>query len=257
MRTSLMTWIFLSPAASRMTSNSSCSSATSAAGGAAAGRRAAATATGAAAVTPKVSSNCFTNSESSMRVISLNASRRSSVLSFAMVAVLPYGLAGWGSGSICGGVGRRSVVLGSVSLVVVGCRSVASAAAVASAAPSAAQPRVASADLGGRPPRRRPAYRPRRAGSTGRSAALAAAPRPGGRSGTAALRTATRRRTATPSSRRRAWPAAPRATRGRRACLISSARQRLAVQHAALDHQQRVASWRSRAGPWPPRPGRP
>ena len=49
-----------------------------------AGGGAAATATGAAAVTSKVSSNCFTNSESSMRDISLNASSRSSVLIFAM-----------------------------------------------------------------------------------------------------------------------------------------------------------------------------
>ena len=45
-----------------------------------------AAATGAAAVTPKVSSNCFTNSLSSRRVISLKASSSSSVLSFAMVA---------------------------------------------------------------------------------------------------------------------------------------------------------------------------
>ena len=41
---------------------------------------AAATATGAAAVTPKVSSNCFTNSHSSIRVISLNASSSSSAV---------------------------------------------------------------------------------------------------------------------------------------------------------------------------------
>ena len=47
-RTSLMTWIFLSPAASRMTSNSSCSSAASARRRRHR-RRAAATATGAAA----------------------------------------------------------------------------------------------------------------------------------------------------------------------------------------------------------------
>src|ERR687890_863296 len=85
-RTSLMTWIFLSPAASRTTSNSSCSSTAS---GAAAppAPPAAATATGAAAVTSNVSSNFFTKSESSMSVISLNDSRSSSVLSFAMVAV--------------------------------------------------------------------------------------------------------------------------------------------------------------------------
>ena len=44
---------------------------------------------GAAAVTPKVSSNCFTNSESSISVISLNASSRSSVLIFAMVLLPP------------------------------------------------------------------------------------------------------------------------------------------------------------------------
>lgn len=50
---------------------------------------AAATATGAAAVTSKVSSNAFTNSESSRRVSSLNWSNNSSVLSFAIVAVLP------------------------------------------------------------------------------------------------------------------------------------------------------------------------
>ena len=49
-----------------------------------AGGAAAATATGAAAVTSKVSSNCFTNSQSSISVISLNASSSSSVLSFAM-----------------------------------------------------------------------------------------------------------------------------------------------------------------------------
>ena len=45
-----------------------------------------ATATGAAAVTPNVSSNCFTNSDNSMRLISLNASSNESVLIFAMLA---------------------------------------------------------------------------------------------------------------------------------------------------------------------------
>src|SRR5690606_15217480 len=88
-RTSLMTLIFLSPAASRMTSKESFSSPPAASPPAPPAAGAAATATGAAAVTPKVSSNCFTNSESSMRVISLNASSSSSVLSFAMVA-LPF-----------------------------------------------------------------------------------------------------------------------------------------------------------------------
>src|SRR5262245_55154265 len=83
-RTSLMTWIFLSPAASRMTSNASCSSTcgTSAAGPPGA---AAATATGAAAVTPNASSYCFRNSASSISVICLNWSSNLSVLSFAMV----------------------------------------------------------------------------------------------------------------------------------------------------------------------------
>src|SRR5436190_1998901 len=73
------------PAEARMTSNSSCGAAASSPPAAvprAAG--AAATATGAAAVTPKVSSNCFTNSDSSISVISLNASSRSSVAIFAM-----------------------------------------------------------------------------------------------------------------------------------------------------------------------------
>ena len=46
------------------------------------------TATGAAAVTSKVVSNCFTKSESSSSVISLNASSSSSVLSFAISGVL-------------------------------------------------------------------------------------------------------------------------------------------------------------------------
>ena len=60
-------------------------------GAATTGGAAAATATGAAAVTPNVSSNSFTNSLSSRRVISLNASRSSPVLSFAMVAFLSWG----------------------------------------------------------------------------------------------------------------------------------------------------------------------
>jgi hypothetical protein len=83
-RTTLMTPIFLSPAASRMTSNSDCSSAASAGAPPAAGPPAAATATGAAAVTSKVSSNFLTKSESSNRVISLKASSRSSAVIFAM-----------------------------------------------------------------------------------------------------------------------------------------------------------------------------
>src|SRR4051794_57769 len=81
-----MTWIFLSPAASRTTSKESFSSTSST--GAAAPAPAAATATGAAAVTSKVSSNFFTNSLSSMSVSSLNASSSSSVDSFAMILSL-------------------------------------------------------------------------------------------------------------------------------------------------------------------------
>ena len=41
-------------------------------------------------MTPKVSSNCFTNSDSSMRVSSLKASSSSSVVSFAMMGVLSH-----------------------------------------------------------------------------------------------------------------------------------------------------------------------
>ena len=80
-----MTWIFFSPGPVRTTSNSVCSSASSAAAAPAPPAPGpAATATGAAADTLNVSSNCFTNSDSSRRVISLKASRRSSVDSFAM-----------------------------------------------------------------------------------------------------------------------------------------------------------------------------
>src|SRR5690242_9396474 len=104
-RTTLMTWIFLSPAASRTTLNSSFSSSTGAAAPPAAG--AAAAATGAAAVTSKVSSNFFTNSESSIRVMSLKASSSSSVDSFAMVAFLPRTTPGTGrAGLVGGGPGR-------------------------------------------------------------------------------------------------------------------------------------------------------
>src|SRR2546421_4513928 len=65
-RTTLMTWIFLPPSASRMTSNSSFSSGASTA---AAAGPAAATATGAAAFTSKVSSNVLRKSESSISVM--------------------------------------------------------------------------------------------------------------------------------------------------------------------------------------------
>src|SRR4051812_9845686 len=110
-RTSLMTWIFLSPALSRMTSNSSCSAAASSAPPPPPAAGAAATATGAAAVTSKVSSNCFTKSDSSRRVISLNASSRSEVDSLAMVS--PWWSVGAGRGvrgaSVGGGVSSSGV----------------------------------------------------------------------------------------------------------------------------------------------------
>src|SRR5699024_6746872 len=83
-RTSLMTWIFLSPAASRTTSNSVCSSASSASPPPPPGALTA-TAAGAAASTSNFSSKSFTNSDSSRRVISSNAASRSSLLSLAMV----------------------------------------------------------------------------------------------------------------------------------------------------------------------------
>src|SRR6201996_8995737 len=107
-RTSLMTWIFLSPAASRTTSNSSCSSAASAsAAPAPAGAATPATATGAAALTSNVSSKAFTNSDSSRRVISLNASSRSALLSFAMIVSLRSLVL-----SLCLGVARFRAGLG-------------------------------------------------------------------------------------------------------------------------------------------------
>src|SRR5215469_7776220 len=114
-RTSLMTWIFLSPAASRMTSNSSCSSAASASAPPAPPAAAAtpATATGAAALTSNVSSKAFTNSDSSRRVISLNASSRSALLSFAMIVSLRSLVLGLrlGVGCVVGRGRRRGVGL--------------------------------------------------------------------------------------------------------------------------------------------------
>ncbi|EKU46479.1 50S ribosomal protein L7/L12 [Brevibacterium casei S18] len=83
-RTSLMTGTFLSPADSRMTSNSVFSSA--AASPPPAAGAATATAAGAAASTSNSSSNFLTKSESSMSVSSLKASMSSSAVSLAMVA---------------------------------------------------------------------------------------------------------------------------------------------------------------------------
>src|SRR4051794_26150416 len=85
-RTTLMTWIFLSPAPVRMTSNSSFSSTASAG---APGAPGAATATAAAAaVTSNFSSNAFTNSESWMRVMFSNSASSSSWVR-ATMAFLP------------------------------------------------------------------------------------------------------------------------------------------------------------------------
>src|SRR5919204_1802359 len=82
-RTSLMTWIFLSPAAVRITSNSVCSSASSpAAARAPPGAIIIGAAT--AAFTSKVSSNFLMKSESSSSVMSLKLSSRSSVVIFAI-----------------------------------------------------------------------------------------------------------------------------------------------------------------------------
>src|SRR5581483_9155221 len=89
-RTSLMTWIFLSPAAARTTSNSSFSSAAAAPSPPpppAAG--AAATATGAAAVTPNSSSNALRKSLSSSTDMLLKTSRSSAVLICAMAGHSP------------------------------------------------------------------------------------------------------------------------------------------------------------------------
>ena len=87
-RTTLITWIFLSPAESRMTSNSSCSAAAAVSPPPPPAAGAAATATGAAAVTPKVSSNCFTRSEISMRDLFFSASMISSLVRVAMLCLL-------------------------------------------------------------------------------------------------------------------------------------------------------------------------
>src|SRR5690349_25108470 len=108
-----------------MTSNSSCSSACSASPPAVPPAAGVATATGAAAFTSNVSSNCFTKSESSSRVISLNASRRSSVLIFAMVvysSFLQFLACGVGSAFIArrvlrvGGAGLGGAAFGGLAL---------------------------------------------------------------------------------------------------------------------------------------------
>src|SRR5580698_8402162 len=83
-RTSLMTWIFLSPAAVRMTSKSDFSSSPPPASPPAAGAAAAATATGAAAVTPNFSSKSFNNSLSWITESSAIPSRISSLVRVAI-----------------------------------------------------------------------------------------------------------------------------------------------------------------------------
>src|SRR5699024_6672161 len=70
-----------------------------------------------AAVTSKVSSNCFTNSESSIRVISLKASRSSSVLSFAMISSLLFR-----SVRCLVGVGSCGCLVGCLGLCTLGVR---------------------------------------------------------------------------------------------------------------------------------------
>src|SRR6202044_3687409 len=124
-RTTLMTPIFLSPAASRMTSNSDCSSAASAGAPPAAGRAAAPAARGAAGAA-KVSSNFFTNAESSSKVSSLKALSNSSVDSLDMVLVLPRWLRGY-----------SLVSAGDSAGVSVGSASTAGAAAAGAAASGA------------------------------------------------------------------------------------------------------------------------
>src|SRR5919106_1175440 len=86
-RTSLITWIFLSPAPVRRTSNSVCSSPSAAPSPAAAGAApGAATATGAAAVTPHSSSIFFFSSTRSRTVIFPSSSN---TLSTALAAITP------------------------------------------------------------------------------------------------------------------------------------------------------------------------
>src|SRR6202012_2061147 len=97
---------------------------------------AAATATGAAAVTSKVSSNFFTNSESSRRVSSLKASSNSSVDNLDMVWVLPRWLSGY---SVVSAGDSADVSVGSAS----------AAGASASAAGAAASGAAASAGAAG------------------------------------------------------------------------------------------------------------
>ena len=147
------------------------------------------------------------------------------MLSFAMVAVLPCrwvrgGAAGQASGGVLGCCLGGGALLGGRF----GGRGASSAAASAGSALPRRWPRRRWAP---RPPPRprprlRPAYRRRRAGPTGPARPSAAAPRGRVRSAPGAQRTGRRRWSATPAGRRPSWRAGPRATRGRRACVISS-----------------------------------
>src|SRR5581483_1790569 len=85
-RTTLITWIFLSPAPVRTTSNAVCSSAAAPSPPAAGAAPAAATATGAAAVMPHSSSIFFFNSTSSSTVIFPSSSN---TLSTPVAAITP------------------------------------------------------------------------------------------------------------------------------------------------------------------------
>src|SRR5207247_2405431 len=87
-RTTLMTWIFLSPMVLRMASNSVCSSTACAVPAAPPPAGAAAIATGAAAVTPNFSSSAFTSSASSRTVRLPIASTISSLFIFTAGLVL-------------------------------------------------------------------------------------------------------------------------------------------------------------------------
>src|SRR5579884_20627 len=105
-RTSLMTWIFLSPAAVRTTSNSSFSSSAGAASPPPPPAGATpATATGAAAVTPNFSSKSLRSSDSSRTVMLEMASRISSLVAIGGSPSLLLGCFGLGLVGVGRGVG--------------------------------------------------------------------------------------------------------------------------------------------------------
>ena len=243
-RTSLMTWIFLSPAAMRMTSNSSFSSAPAAAASPPPAAGAAATATGAAAVTPNSSSNALRKSLSSRTVMFLNVVEQlfgGCHRRVSPVALLGLGL-GLGLGSSAGRLGvrprpRRRLVVGGRGLGLASRRDFVGGGVSAL---------LARCRLGGRLVGRRRAS-PR--GDPLVDERLDAVGEVAGER----LEQARPPSPAAPGTHRRSGRAARRATAARPAPRCRRRLEHLAAEQPALHDERRVVLGRSRAAPSPRR----